>query len=394
MPTHIGVGFSHHRNPKVAGQEAVQKAMQQADIAQPDFVLMFASVGYPQQRLLQVVREATGGAPLCGCSGEGIIAMDETDESNFSVAVMVFSSDELQFSHGLKVGLKADPAKIGTVVGQAVQTQLRPDTTTLFLFADGLTFNFDPFLEGLESSLERPLPLFGGTSSDNWQLKQTYQYYNDQVVSDGVVWLLLSGQGRLAWGVNHGCIPIGSQRQITRCEDNVIYEIDGKPALEVLKEYLTEDEIDNWHKTVINLSLGLKAPKDLQANYDEYLIRFIPARNNELASISIQTDVSEGTEIWMTRRDCSKIEAGVHQMADAIATQLQGKTPKCVFQFDCAGRGKAIFRDQQKLSLLKQLQSKIGTNVPWIGFYTYGEIGPVGSRNCFHNYTAVIAALY
>jgi len=394
MPTQIGVGLSHHRNPKVAGQEAARKAMDQAGSTEVDFVLMFASVGYPQQRLVESVRTATGHAPLCGCSGEGTIAMGETDESNFSVSVMVFSSDELQFNHGLTSGLQADPAQTGNEVGQTVQPQLRPDTIALFLFADGLTFNFDRFLQGLETALEQPLPLFGGTSSDNWQLKRTYQYYNDQVMSDAVVWLLLSGQGRLAWAVNHGCLPIGSKRQITRCEHNAIYEIDGKPALAVLKEYLTEDEVDNWHKTVINLCLGLKAPSDLQTQYDEYLIRFIPAKNDELASIAIQTEVSEGTEIWMTRRDCAKIEAGVHRIGTAIADQLQGETPKCVFHFDCAGRGKAIFRDQQKLDLLNLLQSNIGTNVPWIGFYTYGEIGPVGSRNCFHNYTAVIAALY
>ena len=65
-----------------------------------------------------------------------------------------------------------------------------------------------------------------------------------------------------------------------------------------------------------------------------------------------------------------------------------------VFQFDCAGRGKVILRDQQKAQLLETLQQKIQPDGPWMGLYTYGEIGPVGDRNCFHTYTAVVLAVY
>jgi small ligand-binding sensory domain FIST len=65
-----------------------------------------------------------------------------------------------------------------------------------------------------------------------------------------------------------------------------------------------------------------------------------------------------------------------------------------VFQFDCCGRGKVVLRDQQKLQLLETLQRKVHPDVPWMGLYTYGEIGPVGEHNCFHNYTAVVLAVY
>src|SRR5215831_6789576 len=110
MGTKAGVGMSHHRNPKIAGREAVEKALAAASIEQPDFVFMFASVGYEQRALLDAVREATGGAPLAGGSGEGIIAGAEADESNFSVAVMAISSDELRFKNVLASGLKEDSA--------------------------------------------------------------------------------------------------------------------------------------------------------------------------------------------------------------------------------------------------------------------------------------------
>ncbi|MEO1620587.1 MAG: FIST N-terminal domain-containing protein [Cyanobacteria bacterium J06632_3] len=395
MGTQAGVGISHHRNPHLAGQLAAELALRQADIDQPDFVLMFASVGYPQQALVQSVRKATSHAPLCGCSGEGIITNGVADESNFSVAVMVIKSDEMTFQRGFSLGLSQDPLQVGQSVGDALEAHIHPDNQALFVFADGLTFNFDKFLEGLTSQVElnQSLPIFGGASADNWELSKTYQYCDDQVFSDGVTWALLSGRTQLAWAVNHGCVPIGGRKTVTRAVGNVIYEIDGKPALKVLEEYLSSDEIDNWQRTVINLCLGFKAPSHLKS-YDEYLIRFIPTKDDETASITIQTEVDEGTGIWMTRRDHDKISRGVENMAASLQEQLAGATPKMIFQFDCCGRGNVVFRNQQKVDLLNRLQQQIGSEIPWIGLYTLGEIGPVNGSNCFHNYTAVLTAVY
>src|SRR5207253_6638672 len=118
MGTSAGVGISHHRNPKVAGREAAEKALAAAGIDRPDFVFMFASVGYEQRALLDAVRVATGGAPLAGGSGGGVIAGVETDESNFSVAVMTISSDELSFKNAIASGLKADSEAAGRTIAQ------------------------------------------------------------------------------------------------------------------------------------------------------------------------------------------------------------------------------------------------------------------------------------
>jgi hypothetical protein len=110
MATNAGVGTSHHHNPDVAGREAAEQALQKADLDEPDFVFMFASIGYDQRSLLRAVREATGGAPLTGCSAEGKIDGDDADESNFSVVVTAISSDELEWTNGLAKGL-SEPFK-------------------------------------------------------------------------------------------------------------------------------------------------------------------------------------------------------------------------------------------------------------------------------------------
>ena len=394
MSTKVGVGMSHHRNPIVAGREAVETALKSGGVENPDFVFMFATVGYNQQALVKAVREASGGVPLCGCSAEGTISRGKVDESNFSVVVTTISSDELRFNNGLGSGLKADSAGVGHTMAEAVRPELNSDTLALFLFPDGLTVNFDRFLASFEGqlNLDHLLPLLGGTAGENWQMKHTYQYCNDEVISDGVAWALLSGQARITWAVNHGCISTGVEHRVTRSEGNAIYEIDGKPALEVVKEYLTDEETVDWGKVVVNLSLGFETFGDMK-DYDDYIIRWMPAKDDETGAINIPTEAKEGTSIWITRRDYDKVANGIDRLTSQIKDQLGDNQAKMIFQFDCAGRGKTFLRDQQKIELLNKLHQEI-PGVPWFGFYTYGEIGPVGEVNYFHNYTAVIAAIY
>lgn len=395
MGTRAGVAISHHRNPRVAGQEAAVDAMRSGGIGRPTFVFVFASVGYPQEALVSAVREATFRAPLCGCSGEGIIANGEADESNFAVAVMAIESDELRFAHGLSEGLCGGARPVGAEVARNLAPGVGPDARALFVFADGLSFNFDAFRAGFESvpGLSQGLPFFGGTSADNWKLEKTYQYCDDRIATDGVAWALLSGPGRIVWAVNHGCLPIGLERKVTKSSGNVIYEIDGMPVLTVLREYLVADEIENWQKAIVNLSLGFKAPGEMAAGYDDYLIRFMPSKDDAAGSVTIPTDVVEGSSVWMTRRDQEKIAAGLDRMGAEVHEGLAGEPAKVVFQFDCAGRGKVVFRDQVKTELLRKLQSSVAPGAPWLGFYSYGEIGPVAGENHFHNYTAVLMAI-
>src|SRR5215207_536145 len=108
MATKAGVGMSYHHNPTVAGREAAQQALHKTGVSKPDFVFVFGSIGYDQHSLVRAVREATGGAPLTGCSAEGTIDGDDADESNFSVVVSAISSEELKWTNGLAAGLEAD----------------------------------------------------------------------------------------------------------------------------------------------------------------------------------------------------------------------------------------------------------------------------------------------
>lgn len=111
------------------------------------------------------------------------------------------------------------------------------------------------------------------------------------------------------------------------------------------------------------------------------------------SSASVQTEVSEGPSVWTTSKVQESFTAGLDQTAEHIQQELGGAQPKLVFHFDCAARGKSMFRDQEKLRNLKRLRQAVGPEAPRAGFYTSGEIGPVGERNRYHNYTAVVLAL-
>src|SRR5215207_5314150 len=405
MTIKTGVGMSRHHNPSIAGREAAQQALQKAGVAKPDFVFMFASIGYDQHSLVRAVREITGGAPLTGCSAEGTIDGDDADESGFSVIVTAISSDDLQWHNGLAAGLEADPRALGKRVAQDLLPRLSAETMGLFVFPDGLkdfvvpTENLvDNFIAGLEGNLpsERFLPMWGGGANvnfNNWA-PPTYQYCDDEVITDGVSYALLSGKAQAGWAISHACIPIGGERIVTRSKGNIIYEIDGKPAMEVFEEYIPEGTLTDdrdWFRYVISLALCFRAPSYMKD--EEYVVRGMPAVSMADGSITVQTEVKEGTSVWLSSRDKEKLATGLDRMAAQIKDQLGGEKPKLIFQFECGTRGRMMFRDQEKLQLLKRFRQSLDLDAPWAGFYTAGEIGSVEKHNLRHLYTSVVLAL-
>ena len=418
MGTQIGVGVSHHRNPTMAGKEAVARALQQAaiDLAddRPDFVMVLATVGYRQQVLLKTIREATHKAPLVGCSSEGVIAQGVADESNFAVTVLVIKSEEMRFTYGLEIGIKASSSRVGEAIGEAVlgsvthldaEEETSGEAKALFLFLEGISPNFDEFMEGLRSrtTLEQRIPAVGGFAGDNLAIRETFQYCDDRVVTDGATWALLSGSVKVASVMSHGCMPVGERHSVTKSSRNAVYEVDDRPVLEVLEAYLTEAEVGDWSIAPAMLGwafdLSGDAEADLLSQGDRNMIRAMASRNEQAGAIYMMSDVVEGSSFRISRRDCEKICDKADQMADSLLAQVRANAgdaarPQLIFQVECVGRGKLILREPEKLALSHQLQTKIGKDIPWIGFYAFAEIGPMSGQNCVHNFTGILTALY
>ena len=147
----------------------------------------------------------------------------------------------------------------------------------------------------------------------------------------------------------------------------------------------------NWYQYALALALCFKAPEYFED--EEYIAQAMPRINEDDGSVTVQREVSEGTSVWFSRRDKEKVVTGLDRMAARIKEQLGDAQPKLVFQFDCASRGKSMFRDQEKSMLLRQFRQSVGPEAPWAGFYTFGEIGPVAGHNLRHIYTAVVLVL-
>jgi hypothetical protein len=204
------------------------------------------------------------------------------------VVVTAISSDEMQWHNGIVRGLVEDDSRaVGQRVAQDLLPHLSAETIGLFVFPDGrkdfgvATDNLDNFFAGLEENLpsKRFLPLWGGGANNNFNMEEpTYQYCDDEVILGGVSYALLSGKAQAGWAISHGCIPIGGEREVTRSQGNVIYEIDDEPAVEVLKEHLPEHalaEDRDWMHYAISLALSFKAPSYMKD--EEYVVRGVPA---------------------------------------------------------------------------------------------------------------------
>jgi hypothetical protein len=404
VATKAGVGMSRHHNPNVAGREAAEQALEKAGVSKPDFILMFASIGYDQHSLVRTVREATGGAPLTGCSAGGTINGHDADESNFSVLVTAISSDKLRWHNGLARGLVDDDTRaVGKRVAKDLLPHLSAESLGLFVFPDGrLDFgvsrdNLDNFFGGLEENLpsERFLPMWGGGAYAEFNNgKPPHQYCDDEVISGGLSYALLSGKAQASWAISHTVIPIGGERKVTRSKGNVIHAIDGKPAVEVLKEYLPEHALADdrdWINYAVSLALCFRAPSYMKD--EEFVVRGVPAVRMGDGSIIVQTEVQEGTSVWFSSRDKEKLATGLDRMATQIKEQLEGDQPNLVLQFECATRGKDMLREQEKLQFLSHFRRSVNPEVPWAGYYCAGEIGPVEKHNNHHLYTSVVLAL-
>lgn len=395
MATKIGVGESKKVEAFEAGKEAATLAMEKAGIKKCDFCLVFSTVGYNLNELIEGIREVTKDASLIGCSGEGIITQSGSNEEIYGVGVMVFQSDEIAFHCAMAENLKENSKEAGIKIGTKLLPFLTENPVGLLIFADCLTVNTNELFSGIESQFKKFVPFIGGTSFDNWQFKKTYQFFNDKVLTNSAVAALITGKIKLLIKVNHGCEPLGIERIVTKSQKNIIYEIDKKPAWEVFKEYVGEEEKDlSFGKLIAHLSFGLKVPSAISKTYDQYIIRTPMTLDEKTGAIGISAEIKENTPIQLVRRDEEKIKNGAFKVAKEIKEELKGKEILGVIHIDCAGRGKAALGNRVNEIVINPLQETIGKNIPWLGFHSGGEIAPIGNTNYFHNYTVVLGVLY
>lgn len=376
-----------------AGHEAARTALAGLDGRAPSLAMVFASADHEHDRLLAAIAEVLPGVPTVGCSAEGVIAGDDSNETLAATAVMVVASDRIRFTPYLIEDYGQASGDAGRRLA-ALVNEAGADARCLCVMPDGLQGNCSAMLQALHQGLARPLPVVGGASADAMTFDRTYQYAFGRVVSGGLVALLISGDADIEVAVSHGCQPIGSARAVTRSADGWIHEIDGRPAWDIFREYLGEDADDLSAEGIVHLCLGERLRHDV-ADYDPFVIRTPLQLDKASGALFFPGGgLTEGETIQMTRRDSDRIRESAEECARRVRASHPGRPPALVLQFDCAGRGRILFGASAGAQVVAPLRRALGPAAPWIGFHTYGEIAPLGGQPYYHNYTVALCALY
>lgn len=364
----------------------------------PDLVLVFATTCYDQEGLLAAVSAGTRGAPLSGCSGEGVITQAGGEEVTHAVSVTAIAHPGLHFRTFAVEEAAKDPVAAARTLAAMVEEGRPVDPRVMFLFPDGITIDCGKFLGELERRLTISVQLGGGNAgtqmgpADTWK---TYQYHGTRAFRGGVSAVLVSGDFQVEMAVNHGCESLGIDHTITRSDGALVAEIDHRPAFDVLKDYLEGDPQDLNDNLDSHVLLGVPLPAEQQKGYGTVVIR-APIQLDKPTGALFFTGggLPTGCRVEMVRRDIEHMQKGALQCAQTIAGKHPGEKPFLVFQFDCSARGRIICGDRATEITVRPLQRVLGTDVPWSGFYTFGEIAPLQGKAYYHACTIGLWAFY
>ncbi|MBK8229759.1 MAG: FIST C-terminal domain-containing protein [Candidatus Eisenbacteria bacterium] len=389
MSTHSGVGQSTLEDARAAGFSAATSACSQLPDSTADLLIVFATAAYDQPTLLSGIREAAPDAQLVGCSGEGVIADNDSHEVDCAVVVMAMASDSIRAQTYLIEGYAEDPSGCAETLAARIGHE---PAMGIIVFPDGLVGDCTSFLDRLNSALPG-VPVVGGTSADDMQFSRTYQYGGDQVASGAVAAVVLRGAGRLEVAVSHGCLPIGTARRISQAGGGWVQEIDGRHAWSVFKEYLDGDPEDLNADGIVHLCVGTPIENGTAAK--TMVIRTPMQLDRESGALFFPGGgLATGQSIHMTRRDTEQIRRSAEECARSLRQESGQAKPVMVLQFDCAGRGKIMFGGCAAGEIVEPLHAEMGSSIPWAGFHTYGEIAPIAGHPLYHNYTVALCALY
>jgi len=387
-----GIGNSSRVDGYEAALEAASTVQEQLGADVPDFVLVFSTIGYEQEDILDAVAEKFCNVPMSGSTFEGIIGRDFADEGMYALQIVGFKSDDVQFHSFVAANSVDQPLEAGEQLGRQVAEIAQSGSRVLLLFPDFRT-NITKLFEGIEKYCH--VPLIGGTSGDNLKFQTCHQFHDGQVIENACSAVLMTGNFDLMTIVTHGSEPLGDPRTVTKCDGNVIYEIDGRPALDIASEGMGEVITSENITSAITL-MGIGFRTEASSNFlSPYVVRAIHEFDFENRSCTVPTMVTEGSKIQFMRRDPNSILNSGRAGAEKLRTALDSITaaPSLICQFDCAGRGKVIMGDDVHKGM-QMLQAEFTDSVPWMGSFTFGEISPIEGKNHFHNFTATLAVFY
>jgi hypothetical protein len=298
----------------------------------------------------------------------------EFENSSFSIATASINDSEN----------KIDSYKIGVELIQKLPSK---NLKYAFVVSDGSFVNGSQLAVGMNSATENNLLITGALCGDGSRFQTTLSSYNEKPKERELVAIGLYGDSlEVSFSTNGGWIPFGPERIVTKSTDNILYELDGKPALDLYKTYLGEKSKD---------LPGAALLYPLKVKYfdeNKSIVRTILNINEEENSMILAGDIQENSRVQLMMTNVDSIVNAAEVCAEN-ALLYRHKKPELAILISCIGR--KLVLDQRVEEEVEEVIEVIGKDAAVCGFYSYGEIAPFNEEiNCqLHNQTMAITLI-
>jgi len=311
-----------------------------------------------------------------GASTAGEILNDEVHAG--SIVAMLLDIGREVYSLGMFDGKDKSSFQVGQNIGEWAKTVY--DNPAFMVVSGGLHANGEHIVNGIISAMGRQVPLFGGLAGDDSKAQETFAFSASQLTSNGVMALVFDGNVIGLQGVAFsGWKAIGTSKTVTRADGNIVYEIDNEPAQDIYMKYLNIG---------VDPSLAAEYPLLVTRDDGSSVLRS-PMIFNEDKSLVYAGGVPEGAKVRFGMAPGIEIvDHAIEQMSE-----FKRQTPRsdAMVLFSCVARQYALGpMIEDEVTGIRKLW-----DVPMVGFFTYGEIGPALHGGCdFHNQSLVPVLIY
>jgi hypothetical protein len=385
----MGTGHSDATDLATAGREAVAAAVADRD---PVLVLVFCRVQDDYTPLLDAVRAGAGGAIVAGCTSYGQVAAVPGVGAGRGVLVMAIGGEGLSVRLSVARDASHDRRRAGMEAGGCLDGVDAVNRVCLLL-ADGLIGEQHELVRGAYSVIGAGVPLVGGCAADDLAYGQTAQFHGDrqgvEVLHDAVVGIGLGSAGPIATGIAHGWRKAGEPMLVTSSSGGQLRELDEAPALPVYLRRLGMSDTEVTGVTALR-ELAFNHPLGLSRRTGED-IRVIHGGDFETGELLCLADVPQGALAWVMETDPESLILGAKESVSQAVAGLDGATPVGVLTFDCGARRMMLGEEgvEQEVSAMAAVLG----DIPFGGFYTYGEIARTQGARGMHHLTVVSLAL-
>lgn len=345
-------------------------------------VLYFAAPGVMADgKRLAEMRRRYPTAQIVGCTTGGEILGECVYDGALVLAALHFHHSQVRVV-SQRVGDRHDSCSVGKALASDLPGA---DLRGVLVLSDGINVNGSDLVRGLKGLLAPDVVLTGGLAGDGASFVSTLVGANADPEPGVVVAIGFYGP---KLDIRHGSFagwdPFGPERTITRSEDNVLYEIDGEPALELYQRYLG-DEARNLPGSALLFPLRIRSPHDLGTD----LVRTVVGIDEEHKAMIFAGDVPTGYVAQLMRGDFDHLIEG----AARAANQAGSGGGALAILISCIGR--KLLLGQRIDEEVEAVGRVVGPDCRAIGFYSYGEISPHGATaSCeLHNQTMTITLI-